>query len=217
MKLAMSATRCWYIFPRILLLALLGPAMVRAGTGEERLDAFFSGLKTMQAEFEQRVIDGDGVLLQESTGSVWIQRPGRFRWDYDAPYRQEIVADGERLWTYDVDLQQVTVKPLKVVLTTTPAMLLSNTQPLEELFRITELPRDQGMPGVKLAPRAGDDSIREVRLRFAGDALDQLEVTDNFGNITRFGFRKLLRNPDLDPALFTFEPPAGADVIGEED
>ena len=123
---------------RLLGLLLLFPAVNQATEPPAIFSGFFNGLITMQADFDQQVLDGNRQLLQSSQGHMWIMRPGRFRWDYKSPYKQQLVADGERLWSYDEELEQVTVQPASEVLTSTPAMLLSGDQPLELLFDIEE-------------------------------------------------------------------------------
>jgi len=123
----------WY---KTILLVLLFPAAVLAEKQPSYVTDFFAGLHTLQADFEQQVVDGNNRPLQSSQGHMWIKRPGRFRWDYETPYRQQLVADGERLWSYDEDLEQVTVQKASDVLTSTPAMLLSGEEPLGNVFNM---------------------------------------------------------------------------------
>ena len=177
------------------------------------VEQFFSDLQTLQADFDQQVVDSNNRLVQSSQGRMWIMRPGRFRWDYETPYRQQLVADGERLWSYDEDLEQVTVQAAAQVLTATPAMLLSGNQPLEDVFIIEA----SGTERVQLTPKSDDSNVTGLQLYFANDLLQRIEARDTFGNTTTFTFSNLKRNPELQPALFHFEPPAGADVVGELD
>ena len=177
------------------------------------VEQFFSDLQTLQADFDQQVVDSNNRLVQSSQGRMWIMRPGRFRWDYETPYRQQLVADGERLWSYDEDLEQVTVQAAAQVLTATPAMLLSGNQPLEDVFIIEA----SGTERVQLTPKSDDSNVTGLQLYFANDLLQRIEARDTFGNTTAFTFSNLKRNPELQPALFHFEPPAGADVVGELD
>ena len=177
------------------------------------VEQFFSDLQTLQADFDQQVVDSNNRLVQSSQGRMWIMRPGRFRWDYETPYRQQLVADGERLWSYDEDLEQVTVQAAAQVLTATPAMLLSGNQPLEDVFIIEA----SGTERVQLTPKSDDSNVTGLQLYFANDLLQSSEARDTFGNTTTFTFSNLKRTPELQPALFHFEPPAGADVVGELD
>jgi chaperone LolA len=195
----------------MLLLALLLPAITHAGQLPSYVKDFFSGLHTLQADFDQQVTDDKNRPLQSSQGHMWIKRPGRFRWDYETPYRQQLVADGERLWSYDEDLEQVTVQKASDVLTSTPAMLLSGEEPLEEVFNIEEA----GEQHVLLVPKSDDSNVTRIHLYFSGKVLTRIKAEDNFGNTTTFSFTGFERNPALDKAIFTFTPPAGADVVGD--
>jgi outer membrane lipoprotein carrier protein len=173
--------------------------------------AFFSDLETVRADFDQQVVDDNNRLQQSSQGRMWIKRPGRFRWDYEAPYRQQLVADGERLWSYDEDLEQVTVQTADEVLTATPAMLLSGVQPLEKVFEI----EISGAQAVRLTPRADDSNITGLELQFEDGTLKRIKARDSFGNTTSFTFSNMERNASLEQDVFHFEPPAGADVVGD--
>ncbi len=199
---------------RLLGLLLLLPAVSHTTETPAYFREFFNGLLTMQADFDQQVLDGNRQLLQSSQGHMWIMRPGRFRWDYVTPYKQQLVADGERLWSYDEELEQVTVQPASEVLTSTPAMLLSGTQPLEQLFNIEETSATAGDRQVTLIPKSDDSNVTRLHVHFSGELLTRIDAEDNFGNTTQFSFTRLERNPKLDEKLFTFTPPAGADVIG---
>jgi outer membrane lipoprotein carrier protein len=191
------------------LLLLLGMT-AHAAQPTEALRAFFAGLETLQADFEQQVVDEDGRLQQSSQGHMWIMRPGRFRWDYEQPYRQQLVADGTRLWSYDEDLEQVTVQAAGEVLTATPAMLLSGEQPLEQVFTL-----ENDGDSVRLLPKTDDSNITALNLYLEDGLLYEITAQDSFGNTTTFRFSKLERNPPLPADLFIFVPPAGADVVGD--
>ena len=199
---------------RLLGLLLLVPAVNHAAEPPAYFSGFFNGLLTMQADFDQQVLDGNRQLLQSSQGHMWIMRPGRFRWDYETPYKQQLVADGERLWSYDEELEQVTVQPASEVLTSTPAMLLSGDQPLELLFDIEESSATTADQRVTLIPKSDDSNVTRLHVHFSGELLTRIDAEDSFGNTTQFSFTRLERNPKLDEKLFTFTPPAGADVIG---
>ena len=199
---------------RLLGLLLLVPAVNHAAETPAYFSGFFNGLLTMQADFDQQVLDGNRQLLQSSQGHMWILRPGRFRWDYETPYKQQLVADGEHLWSYDEELEQVTVQPATDVLTSTPAMLLSGDQPLELLFDIEESSATTAGQQVTLIPKSDDSNVTRLHVHFSGNLLTRIEAEDSFGNTTQFIFTRLERNPKLDEKLFSFTPPAGADVIG---
>ena len=191
-------------------LLLLPGTTAHAAQPTEALRAFFAGLETLQADFEQQVMDEYGRVQQSSRGHMWIMRPGRFRWDYEEPYRQQIVADGTRLWSYDEDLEQVTVQAAGKVLTATPAMLLSGEQPLEQVFNL-----EADGDSVRLLPKTDDSNITALNLYLEAGVLQEITAQDSFGNITTFRFSNLERNPSLPADLFVFVPPAGADVVGD--
>lgn len=201
---------------KILPLVLL-PACVHATQPASLMTDFFTGLHTLQADFSQEVTDGNNKPLQSSEGHMWIKRPGRFRWDYKTPYRQQLVADGKRLWSYDEDLEQVTVQQAADVLTSTPAMLLSGEQPLEMVFNIEEVTTAGSEQHVVLVPKSDDSNVTRIQLVFSGKTLLRIKADDNFGNTTVFSFTDIERNPVLDNSVFEFTPPAGADVVGDVD
>ena len=203
------------ILYKTMLLVLLFPATALAEKQPPYVTDFFAGLHTLQADFEQQVVDGNNKPLQSSQGHMWIKRPGRFRWDYETPYRQQLVADGERLWSYDEDLEQVTVQQASDVLTSTPAMLLSGEEPLENVFNIEEVNPGGKEQHVLLVPKSDDSNVTRIHLFFSGNTLARIKAEDNFGNTTTFSFTAFERNPPLDKSVFSFVPPAGADVIGD--
>ncbi len=194
----------------VCLLSLSG-AQAHADAPSARLADFFKDLRTLSADFSQQVLDGNMREIQSSSGHMWIMRPGMFRWDYSQPYQQQVVADGSHLWSFDRDLEQVTVQAAGEVLTATPAMLLSGEQPLEEVFNISEVDGQD----LLLTPKNNDSNVTELTLQFNADGLQRIAAADAFGNTTVFTFSNLQRNPLLDRQLFTFTPPEGADVVGD--
>ncbi len=188
-------------------------APVFAGNGPDRLHAFLDQVRSLRAEFQQSVFDEDARPLDEASGMVYIERPGRFRWDYTEPYPQEIVGDGEKVWVYDSELEQVTVRPLDDALGDTPAMLLSSDRPVEQSFEVSDIDGPDGYDWVGLKPLGEQVSFTEIRLGFDGETLRVMELTDAFGQLTRLRFAKVERNPILAPTLFQFTPPEGADIF----
>ncbi len=195
--------------------AVLLPGTVSAGTGNEWLNAFFNEVKGFRAEFQQTVFDEQFRQIQASSGKMVLLRPGLFRWDYRQPYEQLIVGDGEKIWIYDADLEQVTVKSQSVALGETPAQLLSSADPLEKSFTVTELGSQQGTEWVELTPVQEDTAFTTVRLAFRERELVKMEMHDSLGNRTIFEFSNVERNPGIDKSAFVFTPPAGVDVIGQ--
>ena len=196
----------------VFLCALATPSL--ASNGPERLRAFLEEVRTLRAEFQQSIYDEDLRLLDEAGGMVYIARPGRFRWDYAEPYLQEIVGDGEKVWIFDSELEQVTVRPLGDALGDTPVMLLSSDEPVENSFEVRAIAGPDGYDWVGLRPLGEPVSFTEIRLGFDGDTLRVMELADAFGQLTRLRFVNVERNLDLAPSLFQFTPPEGADIFG---
>jgi len=196
----------------LFILTLTAAASATQDSATTRLEAFFQGLKTLQADFQQTVRDADGGILQETRGTLALQRPNRFRWDYLAPYRQVIVTDGDKLWLYDEDLEQVTVKDFSAI-GGTPATLLSSERPLTESFEIRELAPAEGLLWVELLPRNADSGFEKIRLGFSDKGLALMELVDSFGQTSAIRFQHLRRNVPLDPQLFAFQAPPGVDIV----
>jgi outer membrane lipoprotein carrier protein len=193
-------------------LALTGAA--HAG-GVERLKAFIAGARTAEADFTQTVADKSGRVTQEASGKMAFARPGKFRWDYAAPYEQVIVSDGVKLWLYDTDLDQVTVKPLGDVIAGTPAALLAGDNAIEKYFTLKNAGEGGGLEWLEATPKNRDTTFERIRMGFKGDLLVQMELFDFFGQRTTLKLSHLARNPVIAPSRFQFTPPKGADVIGE--
>ncbi|MGH8585941.1 MAG: LolA family protein [Gammaproteobacteria bacterium] len=192
-----------------------------AGGATAPLDEFLKGLVRLKARFEQVLLDEQGVKRERSRGTFYLSRPGRFRWDYESPYQQSIVADGQRVYVYDKDLEQVTVKPLQKALGSTPALLLDGEVNLEERFVVSRGAPAEGLAWLDLGPkdaRAARESggYAQIRLGFAGPRLKRMDLRDNLNQTTRIEFKNAERNPSLDPSLFTFTPPPGVDVLDAE-
>ena len=202
------------VWPMVLLLCF-GVANAAPDAGYQRVERFLQGLEGLQAQFRQTLSDRTGQVTDESSGTLAISRPNRFRWDYRQPYEQVIVSDGAKIWLYDSDLEQVTVRKLDESLSATPAMLLSGKGKLEENFKVTESSEDKTVQWVRMEPKRGDTDFKWVRLGFSGEALRFMELGDKLGQTTVLEFSNFERNPRLEPARFIFEVPEGADVIGD--
>lgn len=198
-----------------LLLALPGAAAYAAPhpAPAHRLEAFLHGLKSLQANFRQSVVDGRGQVLQHSSGTLYLERPGRFRWDYRKP-SELIVADGRNLWFYDRGLEQITVRPLERGLGDLPVALLASNRSVEERFHIADAGVSHGLHWLRLTPRSKESGFEWIRLGFRGDLLVRMELRDSLGQTTHIEFSRVRRNPHLAPSLFHFTPPPGVDVAG---
>jgi len=190
------------------------PASVHAAA-LDKLKAFVEGTKSGKADFVQTVVSKSGRKPQNAAGSMMFSRPGKFRWTYDKPYYQLIVCDGERLWVYDRDLNQVSTKKLAAALGSSPAALLAGDNALEKNFDLKEGGTSDGIEWVDAQPKSQDAGFQFLRIGFVGDALRAMELTDSFGQVTTIAFEKFERNPQLPAGQFRFTPPKGADVLGE--
>lgn len=200
----------------LLALMLGANAPLHADTGVERFRQFFSEVTTVRADFTQVLVSSEAETLQEAGGTVLLQRPGKFRWDYVTPFRQIIVGDGAKVWIYDMDLEQVTVKSQDLTLGNTPALLLSTMVAPEDKFLIAEPgEREPGLEWVELRPKDKESSFERIRLAFGPRDLEIMELVDGLGQTTRLTFSNVSRNTDIDAAQFVFVPPKGVDVIGE--
>ena len=181
----------------------------------DRFKDFVRGTQSARAEFEQKVYDRSGKLTQESKGSFAFQRPGLFRWVYAKPVDQVIVGDGERVWIHDRDLNQVTVRKLSRALGSTPAALLAGSADIEKAFELSDAGKKDGLEWLEATPREREAGFERVRMGFDADELRAMELFDHFGQRTVLRFMNLRRNPKIDKSEFRFEPPKGADVLGE--
>jgi len=182
----------------------------------DRFKAFVRSTQAASAQFEQKVHDRSGRLVQESKGRFVFQRPGRFRWMYEAPVNQLIVGDGERVWIYDRDLNQVTVRRISKALGSTPAALLAGSGDVEKAFDLSDAGVRDGLEWLEARPREREAGFERVRMGFSASGLEAMELTDHFGQTTFLRFSNLNRNPKVDPQEFRFKPPPGADVLGEQ-
>lgn len=195
--------------------ALLFAAGAADASGIDQLKAFLSGAKTGKATFRQVVTSQRGTA--ETTGTFTFQRPGKFRWVYEKPYEQLIVGDGDKLWIYDRDLNQVIVRKLDAALGSSPAALLSGDNALERNFELADAGKADGVEWVDAKPKAADTGFERVRLGLKDNVPRVMELKDTFGNVTRLEFGAFERNVTVDAGQFKFVPPKGADVVGATD
>ena len=200
---------------RILLALLLFAAHTpsHAGPGRDALDAFLDGLSTLQAKFEQSVLDTESTRAGLMHGLFLLDRPGKFRWDYVSPRKQVILADGRDVWFIEEDLRQVTQHRQTWALKNTPAAFLTTDKSVEDDFEVVEIGERLGLQWLELIPRNADSDLERVLLAFPGDELRHLELRDKFGQISRFRFFDVQRNVPIDPELFEFEGRDEWDVL----
>jgi len=187
-----------------------------AARGLATLEAFLDGVRSLTADFTQELYGADQRLLETETGTLSLARPNRFRWSYVRPTELVVVADGTKLWMYDVELSQVTVAPLDETVGSSPAMLLSGDRSVRDGFDVVQTYTLDGLDWVKLAPKADASDFTSVLIGFDGNAPQRLELVDGLNQVTRIVFANVVVNPSLDDGIFRFQPPAGVDVIGGE-
>nr|WP_232516660.1 outer membrane lipoprotein chaperone LolA [Thauera sp. K11] len=180
-----------------------------------QLRQFVSVTRSAEGEFEQIVTAKSGRRPQQSAGRFAFARPGKFRWEYEKPYPQLLVGDGERMWTWDRDLNQVTVRRIGDALGATPAAILFGSGSLDDNFVLTDAGSGDGLSWVEARPKRAEGAFDSLRIGLSGSELKRMEMQDNFGQITLISFTRLRPNPPQDEGRFHFVPPAGADVIGE--
>ncbi len=202
-------------FIQAVLLWLMAVSSAMAATGSQQLEVFLQGLETLKSDFRQTLEQPDNEQYFASNGVFYLKRPGLLRWEYEAPAKQLIVADGSRIWLYDMELEQVSHQAQDSALKGTPAQLFSSTRPVSDFFEVNDLGEQDGLAWVELKPRDPEGQFRRLLLALADNNLLRMEMYDNFGQITRFFFDGIQRNPDLDESLFHFEPPPLVDLIGD--
>ena len=183
--------------------------------GIDMLRTFLQQTSSGKARFAQIIVDKNLKQLQQATGTMMFARPGKFRWEYEKPYEQLIVGDGSRLWVYDKDLNQVSVRKLDKALGDSPAALLAGSNEIEKIYILTNLGNQEGLDWLEAVPKSKENAFERIRLGFSQSGLETMELRDQFGQVTVIKFASIERNPKLSPELFKFVPPKGADVISE--
>ncbi len=196
-----------------LLLSVLG-AVPASATPTTEVDKYLDGLATWSADFEQTIDDGHGKIMRSAAGRLYLQRPGKFRWDYSQPSEQLILADGKQIWFYDKDLGQANVRDMDASLASTPASLLSGNGSVGDQFDVKSLPPNGGFDWYQLTPKHANTDFQLVRIGFKKGELASMFLADKLNQVTQLTFTNPKRNAQFAPDLFSFVPPAGVDVIG---
>lgn len=182
----------------------------------EHLREFIQKIQTFKANFHQKLLDQNFQVIQEASGSMMFQRPGKFRWIYEKPYQQLIVGDGNRVWFYDQDLNQVTVRRLDLAIGNSPAALLAGSSAIEKDFNLTEINIEDEIDWLEATPKHKETNFELIRMGFTKTGeLREMILRDNFGQFTLLVFSEIHFNPNLTIELFQFNPPSGADVISD--
>ena len=201
-----------YLF---ILLALVTTPLAAADTeAEKRLAAALKNMDNLSAEFKQTLRDEDKNVVQQSRGTLKLQRPGKFAWVYTDPFEQQIVADGRELWIYDVELDQVTVKPMDQGMSNAPIMILMKQADVSEQFNVVEVGQRKFLYWIELEPQAQDLEYTRIFIGLEDGNLRAMELQDQFGQSTQIVFENMRVGVVHNPATFKFVPPPGVDVYG---
>jgi len=201
----------WMLF--VLVLGSYSAASATSGPGRAALDAFLDGLVTLQAQFEQAVLDTENTQASLMHGSFLLERPGKFRWDYVSPNKQLILADGRDLWIAEEDLKQASRHYQRTALKGTPAAFLAMEEAVDVDFEVIEIGERLGMQWLELIPRDPDSDLNRVLLAFDDAELRHMELNDKFDQVSRFRFFDIQRNVPIDPQSFVFERGSDWDVL----
>lgn len=192
------------------------PASAEANDAIQQLNLFIKNTQTLKAKFSQVLINNTlSTDTQPKTGEFYLSRPGLFRWNYQKPYVQEIVSNGKRVWFYDVDLEQVTIKNVTEALSMGPALLLSGKSSITERFALEPQSVINGVAWLKLVPKEKINGFKSIRIGLKNNLLVEMVMGDEFDQVTHIRFVDIVVNPKLTPDLFEFKIPEGVDVISE--
>ena len=186
----------------------------KPSTGEVYLEKFLGKTQTLEANFQQTLRTHEGEVLQQTEGMFYLNRPGKFRWNYKTPYEQVIVSDGERIWIYDVDLEQVTVQKHSVGLPSSPMALLQDSAKLHQSFNVSPLDEHDGVYRLKLESKSRESDFTEIVVGVDAKGLRFMQLHDQFEQVTDIVFSNIITNVKLAKEIFQFKPPEGVDVFG---
>jgi outer membrane lipoprotein carrier protein len=198
----------------LIVMAALGGAVSASASPATEVEKYLTGLASWTADFQQTIDDGHGNVLRSAAGRLYLQRPGKFRWDYSQPSEQLVLADGKQIWFYDKDLAQANVRDMDTSLASTPASLLSGNASISSQFNVTAMPPSGGLQWFQLVPKHADTDFQLVKIGFDKGELRSMFLADKLNQITQLTFSNSKRNVSLAPDLFSFVPPPGVDVIG---
>ena len=206
-----------YLIVLVLMFGSLASPARAADAAEEaaqRLRAALKNLDNISAEFKQTLLDEDKNIVQQSRGTMALQRPGKFAWIYTEPFEQRIIGDGNELWIYDVELEQVTVKPMDAGISNAPIMILMKQTDVTQQFDVSEVGQRKFLYWVELKPHASDLEYSSIFIGLDDDSVRAMELQDQFGQSTQIVFENMRVGVVHNPATFKFVPPEGVDVFG---
>lgn len=204
-----------YLFFLILALSYTVAFADASGPARSELERFSTGLQSLQVDFSQYVKSQDGRVQDEAHGNAWLQSPDKLRWVYAGDFPETIVADGSNVWIHDEALEQVTIKPQSKNVSDTPLLILADTSQLDQQFLVAELGDFEDMHLLELKSREAESEFERILVGVNETGIRMMIMEDAFGQRTEIHFENIVRNADIDPQLFSFTPPEGADVVGE--
>lgn len=206
----------WFKTVLLLVLTLATPLLLANSSGPARseLERFAAGLEGFQADFTQTVKSQDGRVQDQTHGKVWLQSPDKLRWVYLGEFPETIVADGSNIWIHDESLQQVTVKPQSDQAADSPLMILADVSRIDQQFQVTELGDFEGMLLLELKSLDSESEFERILLGLDSSGIRMMAMEDAFGQRTEVHFENMLKNSSIDPQMFQFTPPEGADLVG---
>lgn len=210
----MLTLKKWFL---VIAATLVFMPTVFAESANDTLSQLLKNMHSMQADFTQTIVDKKGKAIQSSSGHMSLQRPSQFRWDVTHPIRQLIVTNGKRLWIYDPDLEQVTIRSLARAAGETPAMLLSDENlSLGKEFTVRPIAGEgSAMQWFMLIPRDKSTVISALKLGFANQVIHEMQLQDHLGHTTKIEFNHVKLNSPLSSSTFSFKPPSQVDIIDE--
>jgi len=185
------------------------------GPARSELEKFSTGLASLQLDFTQVMKSQDGRIQDTTQGSAWLQSPDKLRWVYTGDFPETIVADGSNVWIYDEVLEQVTIKPQSDRVADAPLLILTDISQLDQQFLVAELGEFEDMQLLELKSRESESQFERIVIGLDVTGIRMMIMEDAFGQRTEIRFRNIIRNADVDPQLFSFTPPQGADVVGQ--
>jgi len=194
-------------------LLLVSTSTIAMAEGIDSLKKFYNSTQSISAKFHQVVTDTKGQKIQDVFGEMVIKRPNQFRWDYKKPFEQQLVSDGKQVWLYDIELAQVTTRQLSKALSASPAALLAGGEDLDKNFNLSNLSREDNLDWVSALSKDADSGFNNIAIAFKGDKLQQMELVDSFGHLTKIVFTDVKPNPNVSEKLFLFKAPKGVDVL----
>ena len=197
------------------LLAFSTGVISAAGPARQALNQFSGKVKTLSANFAQTILDANGRTIEQSSGLLKLQAPRQFRWDVQKPEPQQVIADGDNIWVYDIELEQVSVRPQSFDESNSPLAVLLDLAMLDQEFFVSEAGTEAGMQMLQLKSRAKEPEFQSAKLGFDKSGLAQMQLTDNFGQRTVIRFSKWRKNTVPKVSEFKFTPPEGVDVVGQ--